>query len=232
MLLLKNTEIKKQRAIIHSLKKQINAHFTVNILNIIRILVTKKDLERAAALCDGLSMLVRYAHDEDEFINAWDEFYILQNYINIMNIRYDDKFIVNFDLDDRLMDYKLPRMLLQPIIENSVSHGYRNFKQDCLIDISARIAENGILIRIRDQGEGLSEERFEEIYRRLEKPSGDSDSIGGIENIALVNIHRRIGYYYGEEFGLTLEPVKPHGLEVAISLGINPINSAEMGTIV
>ena len=227
MLLLKNTEIKKQRAIIYSLKKQINAHFTVNILNIIRILVNKKDLKRAVALCDGLSMLVRYAHDEDEFINVWDEFYILQNYINIMNIRYNNKFVVNFDLDDRLMDYKMPRMLLQPIVENAVLHGYRRFKHECLINISARVIGDRILIQVRDEGEGLSEERFEELKQQLESAVEESESAGGIENIALININRRISYYYGEEYGLSIKPVVPHGLEMVISIGDSPINSTD-----
>lgn len=221
MLLVKNTEIKKQKAMILSLKKQINAHFTVNILNIIRILVTKKDLERAAALCDGLSMLVRYAHDEDEFINAWDEFAVLEVYINIMNIRYDNKFDVDFDLDDRLMDYEMPRMLLQPIVENSVVHGYRNFKNKCRINISARLEENRIRILIRDEGEGLSEERFAELNEQLKNPDQEKESVGGIENIALININRRIKYYYGRDYGLSLSAAASHGLEVEVTIGKN-----------
>ncbi|WP_027400536.1 sensor histidine kinase [Anaerovorax odorimutans] len=222
MLLVKNTEIKRQKAIILSLKKQINAHFTVNMLNLIRILVTKKELERAVDLCDGLSMLVRYAHDEDEFINIWDEFYILQSYINIMNIRYNNKFEVNFDLDDRLMDYKMPRMLLQPIVENAVVHGYSNFKNKCLIDISAKVEADKISIHIRDEGEGLSEELFSELKLRMENSASEPESTGGIEKVAMININRRIGYYYGDEYGLVLKNVIPHGLEVDIIIGKVP----------
>lgn len=227
MLLVKNTEIKKQKAMVLSLKKQINAHFTVNILNIIRILVTKKELERAAALCDGLSMLVRYAHDENEFINAWDEFFVLQSYVNIMNIRYDDKFVVNFDLDDRLMDYRIPRMLLQPIVENSVVHGYRNRKKECIIDISARVMEEKIEILIRDEGEGLTEESLNELQKRIGSQNDDSETTGGIENVALINIGRRIRYYYGERGVLSLKQVSPQGLEVLVSIGLAPCTELE-----
>ena len=219
---LKDSEIKKQKAINFSLKKQINAHFTVNILNIIKILVSKKELERAAKLCDGLSMLVRYAHDEDEFINAWEEFYVLQNYINIMNIRYNNKFEAVFDLDDRLMDLRIPRMLLQPIVENAIVHGYKNCKQDCVIEITAEVIQEKIKIVIRDHGEGLSESELKLIQAQLSVSGVGEEAAGGIENIALININRRIAYYYGEDCGLAFDTVIPTGTEVRITLGKCP----------
>lgn len=224
MLLVKNTEIHKQKAIILSLKKQINAHFTVNILNVIRILVSKKELEHAIELCDGLSMLVRYAHDEDELINIWDEFYILQSYINIMNIRYENKFHVEIDLDDRLMDYKMPRMLLQPIVENSMVHGYRQAKKNCPINIKAKLDENQISICIEDKGEGLSEERFLEVSRQLESECMENEEVNGIEHVALSNINRRIGYYYGKGYGISIKNAVPQGLAVSITIGKSPQN--------
>ena len=227
MLLVKNTELRKQKALLLSLKKQINAHFTVNILNIIRILITKKELEQAAELCDGLSMLVRYAHNEDEFINIWDEFSILESYINILNIRYKNKFIVDLDLDDRLMDYEMPRMLLQPIVENSVVHGYRNFKNNCQIKISAKLESNQIHILIQDEGEGLSEKRLEELTEKLALPCEENESVDGIENVALRNINRRVTYYYGAGHGVSLSAVIPHGLAVRINLGVHPFNCSK-----
>lgn len=221
-LLIKNTEIKKQKAINYSLKKQINAHFTVNILNIIKILVSKKDLERASELCDGLSMLVRYAHDEDELINAWEEFYVLHNYINIMNIRYENKFEAVFDLDDRLMDLRIPRMLLQPIVENAVIHAYKNYRQDCVIEISAQVIGEKIIIIIRDHGEGMSEPELELLRSQLSVCVNEDQTAGGIENIALMNINRRIAYYYGEDCGLSFHTVIPTGTQVTITLGTCP----------
>ncbi len=221
---LKDSEIKKQKAINYSLKKQINAHFTVNILNIIKILVSKKELEKATDLCDGLSMLVRYAHDEDEFINAWEEFYVLHKYINIMNIRYDNKFEAVFDLDDRLMDLKIPRMLLQPIVENAIAHGYKNCKKGCIIEIKASVESEHISIAIRDHGEGIGQAALELLRTQLSKPTEDGETTGGIENIALSNINRRIAYYYGEGCGLTIRPAASSGTEVEITLGTSPIH--------
>ncbi len=219
---LKDSEIKKEKAINFSLKKQINAHFTVNILNIIKILVSKEELERAAGLCDGLSKLVRYANDEDEFINAWEEFYILQNFIDIMNIRYNNKLEASFDLDDRLMDLKIPRMLLQPIVENAIVHGYKNRRQGCVIEVSAVISQERIRIVIRDHGEGMSKSELEMLQTQLSSSGVDEETAGGIENIALINISRRIVYYYGEDCGLEFDTVDPTGTEVRITLGTSP----------
>lgn len=221
---LKDSEIKKQKAINYSLKKQINAHFTVNILNIIKILISKEELERAAELCDGLSMLVRYAHDEDEFINAWEEFYVLQKYINIMNIRYNNKLEAVFDLDDKLMDIRIPRMLLQPIVENAIVHGYRNSRQGCVIEITAEVVQEQIKIIIRDHGEGMSRSELSLLQAQLSVSGADAETAGGIENIALININRRIAYYYGEDCGLAFDTVVPSGTEVKITLGTCPKN--------
>ena len=219
---LKDSEIKKQKAINYSLKKQINAHFTVNILNIIKILVSKEELERAAELCDGLSKLVRYAHDDDEFINAWEEFYILKNYIDIMNIRYNNKLEAAFDLDDRLMDLRIPRMLLQPIVENAIVHGYKNCRQGCVIEVSAEVSQEQIRIIIRDHGEGMSKSELGLLQAQLTSSGKDEETAGGIENIALININRRIVYYYGEDCGLEFDTVNPTGTEVRITLGTCP----------
>ncbi len=220
-LLIKNTEIKKQKAVIYSLKKQIDAHFTVNILNIIKILAGKNDMERTIALCDGLSALVRYAHDENEWINAWDEFMILKNYIDIMNIRHENKFRVEIDLDDRLMELQIPRMLLQPIIENAIVHGYRNRDRNCLIEILAQVKDGEAIVRIRDEGQGMESEALDQLREKLRAPEEDAETAGGIEHIALININRRIGYYYGSSSGLWVEPSEPTGLTVILTLGSN-----------
>lgn len=213
---IKNTEIQKHKAIIYSMKKQINAHFTVNIINIIKILISKNDLEKSVALCDGLSMLIRYAHDEDEFINAWDEFQVLSNYIGIMNIRYNDKFITDFDIDDRFMDYKIPRMLLQPIIENAIVHGYRNHQQDCKIDITGSLVDNHLEIIIRDYGEGMPTSQLDDMQTKL---SEDGTYPTGINHIALLNIDCRIKSYYGKNSGISIVSSTDGGTIITVKLG-------------
>jgi len=216
-------EMRRQKAVNLSLKKQINAHFTVNVLSIIRILVGKQDLERAVVLCDGLSSLVRYAHDEDEFIDAWDEFRIIGDYLDIMNIRHENRFTVNYDLDDRLMGSRIPRMLLQPIVENAIGHGYRHVRQGCVLDISAQLAGDRIVLAVCDHGAGMRAEELDALRERLLDVDVEDDPDGGIEHVALLNIQRRVVHYYGEGFGLRIGPVEPSGTLVTLVLGMKPI---------
>lgn len=220
---IKNAEIRRQQAVNLSLKKQINAHFTVNVLSIIRILVGKQELERAIVLCDGLSSLVRYAHDEDEFIDAWDEFRIIGDYLDIMNIRHENRFTINYDLDDRLMGCRIPRMLLQPIVENAIVHGYRHVRQGCGLDVSARLADGRILLQVCDYGAGMRAEELAALRERLRDVDVEDDPAGGIEHVALLNIQRRAVHYYGEGFGLSIDPVEPSGTCATLVLGMKPI---------
>ncbi len=219
-LLLKNAEIDKQKAIIFSLKKQINAHFTINTINTIKILIEQEDLLKAQKISDGLSELIRYAYNKEEFVNVWEEFQTLESYVMIMNIRYDNNLEVFFDLDDRLMDYQMPRMLLQPIVENSIIHGFKDKHSDCRIYITALYDNGSIIITIKDNGHGMSKHSLNKLNAGLEDPA----DVKGIENIALLNIKKRLVSYYGSECSLHIK--SQNGIEVMLSMRAEaPINS-------
>jgi sensor histidine kinase YesM len=221
----KNAEIGQQKALVFSLKKQINAHFTINTLNTVRLLVERGNLEKAGDVAMGLTSLIRYAYDKDELINVWDEFEILQKYIAIMNSRYDNKFNVDFDFDDRLMDYSIPRMLLQPILENAITHGFKNMDAGCKVSVKAELCDNSISFQIKDNGCGMSEEALNLLSERL---STGSELERGYENIALQNIKNRIYYYYGGAGQIQIRSNAGGGIEVSISI---PSITKEGGTI-
>ena len=136
-----------------------------------------------------------------------------------MNIRYNNKLEAVFDLDDRLMDLRIPRMLLQPIVENAIVHGYRNCRHCCVIEIKAEVIQDKIKIVIRDHGEGMNESELSLLHAQLSVSGLNEETAGGLENIALININKRIAYYYGKDFGLAFSSVVPTGTEVTITLG-------------
>ena len=213
----KNAEIEQQKSLVFSLKKQINAHFTINTLEIMRLLVEQGDLEKAETVATGLITLFRYAHDKDERINIWDEYEVLEQYVAIMNIRYDGKLNVDFDFDDRLMKYNMPRMLLQPILENSVVHGFAGMTSGCLISVKARQHGNTIIFTLSDNGRGMSAEKLEALRERL---SVDPEAARGFENIALVNIRNRLYHYYGGAGQININSGENSGFEVIVSLSV------------
>jgi len=114
------------------------------------------------------------------------------------------------------MDYKIPRMLLQPIIENAIVHGYKNFKNKCRIDIIGRIVGNHPEITIRDYGEGLPVSAFEKLQSKL---VAEDSFPSGIQHIALLNIDCRIKSYYGKISGLNISSTPDKGTTIVVRLG-------------
>jgi len=209
----KNQE--KQKALVFSLKKQINAHFTINTLNTVRILVESGEFEKADTVVLGLTSLVRYAYDRDELINIWDELDILEDYIVIMNSRYNGKLETDFDFDDRLMNYYMPRMLLQPVIENSIVHGFKEMETGCYISVTAKINGNRVDFSIIDNGCGMT---GDEISKLSEKQDFMTESTDEFENIALLNIKNRLYHYFGENGQLKIAANDNSGTVVTISM--------------
>jgi sensor histidine kinase YesM len=213
---LKNNEIQKQKAIIFSLKKQINAHFTINTLSTVQTLADRGDVHEAGEILSKLSALIRYAYAEGERIGVWEELQITGDYIDIMNIRYNSKITAAFHVDDRLMDYRMPRMLLQPIVENAITHGFHNRVADCSIEVRASLCDHGIAISISDNGEGMSEETLRQLGERFHSETENApDGIGGI---ALVNIRRQLRSFYGEAASLRIDSVAGQGTTVTLKL--------------
>lgn len=212
----KNAEVERQAAVIVSLKKQINAHFTINTLGSVKTLIEQAETARARVMLTKLSALVRYAHDRDEFINAWEEFSVLADYIDIMNVRHGNSIQSSFDLDDRLMNYRMPRMLLQPIVENAIVHGFQNRREGNHLQISAILDDTSIEIFIQDNGRGMVEAELSALHVRLQ--SNEAERLKGIDHIALMNVQRRIASYYGVEGRLAVNSAAGTGTIVRILL--------------
>ncbi len=217
---LQKAEINKQKAMIISLKKQISAHFTVNVLNIIKALSSMGENEKAGLLCDGLSFLIRYANAGDSYIGGMEEFFVLKKYVEIMEIRYPNRFQAEIEIEDALEGVELPRMLLQPIIENSILHGIvRDDKEERgVILVHTQIDEDAFLVFIEDNGLGMDSDQLEQLRIQIQDVNQDYVEVEGLSHVALVNIQRRIYSYFGEEYGLSVESSKAIGTKVTVKL--------------
>ena len=217
---LQEAELKKQKALIVSLKKQISAHFTVNILNIIKALSVSGENERAGLLCDGLSFLLRYANAGDSFISGMDEFFVLSKYAEIMEIRYPGRFTVDIDMVDELEEIELPRMLLQPIIENSIVHGIIGGAMESggEVHLYSEMAGDKVRFVIEDNGCGMSAAALEELRDNIANADAGDVEVEGLSHVALVNIERRIHSYFGKEYGIIIESEPGRGTKITVEL--------------
>ncbi len=214
---LKEAELRKQRALIVSLKKQISAHFTVNVLSVIKALSSSGENEKAGSLCDGLSYLLRYANAGDSYISGMEEFSILQRYVDIMEIRYPGRFETEIDYDDELEDIFLPRMLLQPIVENSIVHGMDGCEWLGRIHIYSEFERDTVRFVIEDNGKGMTKDALDKLRDNIKNADGEED-IEGLSHVALGNIQRRIVSYYGIGYGVEVESELSEGTKVIVSI--------------
>ncbi len=212
---IKESELMMERTLMSLLKKQINAHFTVNTMSVVRALINKGDKETAAMICDELSGLLRYANAVDEYISLMDEFMVLGQYVSIMQVRYPGRFSFTAEPGDNFDEYYIPRMLLQPIVENAITHGFvgRTGK----ICVTADIGDV-LHIVISDNGIGIPADKLKVIRDRLAEDENTEGS--GLEHVALLNIRKRIRMVCGPEYGLDITSVEGEGTTVTLTLPV------------
>ncbi|MBR4725221.1 MAG: histidine kinase [Lachnospiraceae bacterium] len=213
---LKEADLEKERTLVSLLKKQINAHFTVNTLNVVRALIYKGEKEQAARICDELSTLLRYANAGDEYISLLEEFYVLEQYLGIMKVRYPGTIEEDIDEDDSFADIYIPRMLLQPIVENAIVHGLGGRKG--MIRIGAHIDGEEAVISIEDDGKGMDASEVAELTDEINSSDSDVSSSQIIQHIALKNIQKRIKMVCGESYGMIISSEPGRGTRVDVHL--------------
>ncbi len=214
---IQTAEIERQKAIIVSLKKQINAHFTVNTLNVIKRLHELGENDKAGEMSDGLAFILRYANGAEDSISCFDELMVLEKYVDIMHMRFPDRFTSNFDVDEELYDLYLPRMLLQPIIENSITHGMPS-TGDGQLSVEAYLNGDRLIFNVIDNGRGLTPERLWEIREKIRTAHLYPIDDDGIEHIALQNIQKRVVSFFGTAFGLDVSSTYGRGTQVTLTL--------------
>ncbi len=186
------------------LHKQIDAHFLYNSLIGIKCLCDQGDADKASEISQGVAALLRYAHSTNERVPIFEEMSIIQRYIHIMNIRFADRFSVTFDVDDQLADYAMPKMILQPLVENALVHGLEVSMPPCLLEIHGVLETDAIALTVWDNGAGISPAMVDALRLRLSQWEREYRFLE-LHGISLVNIQRRLTCAYGAPYGLTLE---------------------------
>lgn len=211
-------ELDKQKMDLYLLRKQINAHFAYNSLNSIHAIAAEHDERDIQLIAAGLAELMRYSYSPEEYINIFEEMQLIDQYIAIMNIRFRDKFQVEYNFDDRLCEYMILRQIIQPLVENALLHGLENKTEDCCLWIDGSIDETDpdtpfLTISVRDNGIGIPEDKLRDYQKRIAEQKENYSPSG----IAMINIHRRIQLYHGAKYGLTITSREGEGTAVSFT---------------
>lgn len=215
-----------KQAELAALQSQINPHFLYNTLDSIRGQALQDHMPQLAEMTEALSTFFRYSiSTKDDFVTLEQELDNVKNYFTIQEYRFGSRFQMKyiFDPDDQMliMGSLLPKLTLQPIIENAIFHGLEPKEDPGTITIRAQITQQRLLLVVSDDGVGMDEATLLEIRQRLIRgnyqEARDSSRSAGI---ALTNVNARIRLYFGDMYGLTINSVQGFGTDVNITLPV------------
>ncbi|MCH1981716.1 sensor histidine kinase [Ruminococcus sp. OA3] len=220
-------QILSTEATIHALQSQINPHFLYNTLETIRSKAILQGNEEIAKMNEALATLFRYNISRPgEMATLADEMENVESYLVIQQYRFRDKFKVVKLLDETdgyLMSYMMPILTIQPIVENAIHHGLENKVGQGEIMIRVFTTQDRLIIIISDDGVGIPEDQLRDMREKLDATNGMPDMAVKQKKphkagIALQNVHQRIKFYYGEEYGLEITSTEGCGTTAEIHL--------------
>ena len=213
-------ELLRKDAELEVLRNQITPHFIYNSLQLIKAEAVMAGSREVGRSVNALAGLLRYSMDSrTDVVMLREELVYIDHYLEIYKKRYVDRFDYEIVTDESLGDLRIPKMILQPLVENSIRHGFAETRHGGEIRICVESSGDFLKVRIEDNGSGATEERLAELRRGL----ADPEEHAGRE-IGLLNVHRRIRLQCGEESGVTEIGNLPEG-GFWQQLKIKPISS-------
>lgn len=196
-LLAKNAQIK-------ALQNQINAHFIYNVLESIKMMA---EIEEKYDISDAITSLGKMLRYSMRWMNGTvtiaEEIEYIRNYLKLLNLRFDYEIYLSLNIPDEIYDIRIPKMVLQPLVENAVYHGIEEMAEDTNIYIKGIILDDArCTIEVADAGKGMSEDDLQELRKRIY--ASERVTQEGIHGIGLKNVQDRIQMYFGEEYGIEI----------------------------
>ena len=200
----------QRKSELKALQNQINPHFLYNTLDSIIYMIDKGENQKAEEMIVALSKFFRISISRGKtIIPLKDEVEHVRNYLLIQKIRFGDQFTYSIDVDPSLYQYSCIKLILQPLVENAIEHGLNDNESGGQIEIIGTQNESYIILKIKDNGYGISEEKLEQIYK-----SFHDDSIH--QGVGLKNVYQRIKIYYGEEADIKIDSLFDEGTIISI----------------
>ncbi|MNX43552.1 Sensor histidine kinase YpdA [compost metagenome] len=214
----KISSVSEKNAELHALQSQVNPHFLYNTLDMIYWMLDEKGDgdEQLGEIILSLSHMFRYSSHwkEGAEVTLREEFEQISHYLNIILFRLDGRLKVETETDDQWMDIRIPKMTLQPVIENAVKHGLESLgSRQGILRVTAREDGQNLNIMIADNGCGMEPADLERLIASLDEKRPSGKGPGGI---GLQNLHLRLKLMFGEEYGLRIYSIPGEGTTVTI----------------
>lgn len=229
-----STALADTRAEIDALQSQINPHFLYNTLDSIRGQALIDNSPISADMTEALSVLFRYSISRSgSLVTLQDELRCIEKYLMIQQFRFSGKFVFKKQIDESLLSCHIPRLTLQPIVENAIYHGLETRAHGGVITLSLERCGSYLTVRVSDNGVGITESQLLAINEKLRVSSltaAPPKSKKG-SGIALGNINRRIRLAFGEAYGIVISSFPGLGTDVEVMLPILHAEDLQEGIV-
>jgi Predicted signal transduction protein with a C-terminal ATPase domain len=205
-------EMEKAAAEIRALQSQINPHFLYNTLGSVKWIASMQQADTIVEMTEALIAMLRYAaRAEGSLVSVREELDNLRNYMTIQQVRYYNRIRMDIEADEALLEKRMPKLILQPIVENAIFHGLAEKEEDGVVTLRIAREGGGFAIDVHDNGEGMDEETLRRIQTSL---AGAAEG----ESIGLRNVQRRIQLHYGNSYGIACRSAPGEGTTFRILL--------------
>lgn len=191
--------IRQKNAELQYLQMQIRPHFLFNVLDSIHWSAMECGAQDAAVMTRALGVLLRSSLDEQSFITLGEELENLNSYLTIQKMRYGENLSVVQQIPEALLSMHVPKLILQPIVENAIVHGIAEKEEGGTVRITAQQSPDGVLIIVEDTGVGMSEKQCRELLGGVTKTKQKKAHIG------IENVQKRLQLHYGAQYSLKIE---------------------------
>lgn len=207
------TKIRQRESEIAILTTQLNPHFLYNTLNVIQLANLNGEYEKTGEMIVALSRMLNYTADNrKEMKPLHEDLAWLHQYIYIMKCRYDDEFEVEWSMEEEMINLRVPKLFIQPILENSILHAFNHQDTGGIIRITGQLTESGMTFIVEDNGDGMSEEQIATFFENI------NDRIG------IKNVYQRLQLIYGQSVQFEVTSQLGKGTKTTIIIPIHESN--------
>lgn len=195
---------------------QINPHFLYNTLDSINMLARKNDDIQVALMVTNLSRLFRLSLNRGrDVITVREEMMQVTYYLKIQKFRFEEQLDWNINFDDEILEYRMLKFIMQPLVENAIYHGIKSKNEYGKLTIRGYKDKNMLIFVIEDTGKGMDEDTLSKLYQKINEKKRDEKENRGY---GIWNVNQRIKLFYGEQYGLQIDSIVDKGTSIYIKI--------------
>lgn len=212
------SKLAENYAKISALQAQINPHFLYNTLNIMKSISRVKGVEEVAEISECLSDLFKYSMKQlRNPVPLAHEIEHLKNYMKIQQYRFGDRIVMKNEISSEVLDALIPKLTIQPLVENAIKHGLSDKKENGLIELKASKSNGLLMIEVKDNGKGMDPASLAYLKRKLSTEYIEQYDLEN-EGIGLINIQQRIQLLFGKKYVLKISSHENEGTRIQLEI--------------